>query len=133
MSRSWSGNARQSVAPTSRCLNENIRYEFRGDEFDNEWNPVALVDEFGSVPTYAIRVRTGSQTSTHTEEIDALNAVSIVLMDPVNDSVRIPLERASDATHSLFQPGEEDRFDVTVPSMSEVSRSHTDYPMGIAE
>jgi hypothetical protein len=85
---------------------------------------VSLVDEFGSVPTYAVRVRTGSQTLAHTEETDAPDAVSIILMDSANDSPRIPLAHVPAATDSLFQPGQEDRFDITVPSMLEVRRSH---------
>lgn len=85
---------------------------------------VSLVGEFGSVPTYTVRVRTGSQTPVHTEETDASDAVSIILMDLANDSPRVSLEQVPRDTSSLFQPGQEDRFDITVPSMSEVSESH---------
>ena len=73
------------------------------------------------MPTYTVRVRTGSQTPVHTEETEASDAVSIVLMDLANDSPRVPLEQALQDTPSLFQPGQEDRFDITIPSMSEVS------------
>jgi hypothetical protein len=74
----------------------------------------------GSLPNYTIRVKTGAQTPLHPEEINEVCAVSIVLIDPSNDSMRIPLERINTSTRSILQPGQEDKFDVTIPPMLEV-------------
>lgn len=78
--------------------------------------------ELDSLPTYTIRVKTGVQTPLHTEEMSEAPAVSILLIDPTNDSIRIPLERMNTSARSIFQPGQEDRFDITIPPMSEVIR-----------
>ncbi|CAF3836154.1 unnamed protein product [Rotaria sordida] len=75
---------------------------------------------FDSIPNYAIRIKTGTQTPLHTEETNESSAVSIVLIDPVNDSVRIPLKRINSSVRSIFQPGQEDRFDVTIIPMLEL-------------
>ena len=72
------------------------------------------------MPNYTIRVKTGAQTPVHTEEPSETAAVSILFIDPVNDSMRIPLERMNTSARSIFQPGQEDRFDVTITPMSEV-------------
>ena len=69
------------------------------------------------MPNYTIRVKTGTQTPLHTE---TTNELSIVLIDSLNDSVRIPLERINNSARSIFQPGQEDRFDITITPMLEV-------------
>ncbi|CAF3685921.1 unnamed protein product [Rotaria sp. Silwood1] len=75
---------------------------------------------FDSIPNYAIRIKTGTQTPLHTEETNELSAVSIVLIDPVNDSARIPLKRINNSVRSIFQPGQEDRFDISITPMLEL-------------
>jgi len=72
------------------------------------------------MPNYSIRVKTGAQTPLHTEETNDLSVVSIILIDPLNDSIRIPLERINSSVRSIFQPGQEDRFDITITPMLEV-------------
>ncbi len=72
------------------------------------------------MPNYTIRVKTGAQTPLHTEETNDLSVVSIILIDPLNDSIRIPLERINSSARSIFQPGQEDRFDITITPMLEV-------------
>jgi hypothetical protein len=74
-------------------------------------------NDLGSTPNYVIRVKTGNQTPLHTEE---MTVVSIVLIDPLNDSARIPLERVDESARLIFQPGQEDRFDITITPMLEV-------------
>ena len=69
------------------------------------------------MPNYVIRVKTGTQTPLHTEET---TAVSIVLIDPLNDSIRIPLERINNSARLIFQPDQEDRFDITITPMLEI-------------
>jgi hypothetical protein len=49
-----------------------------------------------------------------------MDELSIVLIDSLNDSARIPLERINSSVRSIFQPGQEDRFDITIPPMLEV-------------
>ena len=61
-------------------------------------------------------MRTGSQTPIHTDETTDESMISIILIDPTNDSNRIPLN----STDSMFQPGQEDRFDLTLSPMGEV-------------
>jgi hypothetical protein len=77
-----------------------------------------IAHELDSIPNYAIRVKTGIQTPSHPEET---NGLSVVLIDSTNDSIRIPLERINSSARSIFQPGQEDRFDVTITLMLEVT------------
>jgi len=77
--------------------------------------------EFGSIPNYTIRVKTGAQTPLHTEETSESAVVSIVLIDSMNDSIRIPLKQIDSSARRIFQPGQEDRFDITITPMLEVA------------
>lgn len=79
-----------------------------------------LENDSDSIPNYVIRVKTGIQTAVHNEETDEMSSVSIVLIDPVNDSIRIPLKRINNTVRSIFQPGQEDRFDITITPMLDV-------------
>lgn len=72
------------------------------------------------MPNYTIRIKTGTQTPLHTEDTNETSVVSLVLIDPLNDSMRIPLERVNTSARSIFQPGQEDRFDITMTPMLEV-------------
>ena len=67
-----------------------------------------------------MRVKTGVQTPLHTEETDEFSPVSIVLIDSVNESAPIPLERTNNSMRSIFQPGQEDKFNITITPMLEV-------------
>ncbi len=74
------------------------------------------------MPNYIIRVKTGTQTPLHTEETNALSDVSIVLIDSLNDSIRIPLEKRNNSARSIFQADQEDRFEMTLIPMLEVRK-----------
>ena len=71
-----------------------------------------------SLPNYIVRVKTGAQTPSHADETDAL---SIVLLDSSSDSSRTVLQQQiHPSARSLLQAGQEDRFEMTIPSMQEV-------------
>ncbi|CAF3800670.1 unnamed protein product [Adineta steineri] len=74
-------------------------------------------NQLDSISNYIIRIKTGAQTPVHTE---GTNELSIVLIDSVNDSIRIPLEQNNSSTRSIFQAGQEDRFDITITPMLEL-------------
>ena len=65
-------------------------------------------------------MKTGNQTATHSENETDSTVVSIVLIDSLNDSSRIPLEQTNNSARTVFQPGQEDRFDIKITPMSEV-------------
>ncbi|CAF1154399.1 unnamed protein product [Adineta ricciae] len=75
------------------------------------------MNQLSSRSNYVIRVKTGAQTPMHTNDN---NAVSIVLIDPLNDSNRIPLTSSDNSTRSTFQADQEDRFDITIVPMLEL-------------
>jgi hypothetical protein len=81
---------------------------------------VFTANQLDSMPNYIIRVKTGTQTPVHTEETNALPDVSIVLIDSLNDSIRIPLEQINNSARSIFQADQEDRFEMTLIPMLEV-------------
>jgi hypothetical protein len=81
---------------------------------------ISKAHDLGSLPNYTIRVKTGIQTPVHPDDTNELSMVSIVLIDPSNDSIRIPLERINTSARSIFQPGQEDKFDITISPMLEV-------------
>ena len=82
---------------------------------------VTVAYELGSIPNYTIRVKTGNQTVAHSAT-DIDTAVSIVLIDSLNDSSRILLEQTNNSARIIFQPGQEDRFDIKITPMSEVTK-----------
>ena len=73
-----------------------------------------------SLPNYIVRVKTGTQTPSHADETKESNALSIVLIDSLNDSPPTALQRIHPSARSLLQPGQEDRFEITIPPMQEV-------------
>jgi len=79
-----------------------------------------IANQLDSMPNYIIRVKTGTQTPLHTEETNELSDVSIVLIDSLNDSIRIPLEQINNSARSIFQADQEDRFEMTLIPMLEV-------------
>jgi hypothetical protein len=78
-------------------------------------------DGLDNMPNYIVRIRTGSQTPVHADDTNISTIVSIVCIDPINDSIRIPLERTSNCLRAPFQAGQEDQFDIFIPSMGDVS------------
>ncbi|CAF1436666.1 unnamed protein product [Rotaria magnacalcarata] len=100
-----------------KYLNKDLGTNFKVLHIPADVSMSATADELESIPNYAIRVQTGTQTPAHIEDTDELSTVSIVLIDPINDSARIPLKRVNSTVRSIFQPGQEDRFDITMTPM----------------
>jgi hypothetical protein len=79
-------------------------------------------DETPSITaSYIVRVKTGSQSLMPPKERNAMAPVSIILLDAINDSIRIDLQRSPNSLRAAFQPGQEDRFELTIASMLEVN------------
>ncbi|CAF3752454.1 unnamed protein product [Rotaria socialis] len=103
-----------------KYLNKDLGTNFKVLHIPADVSISATADELESIPNYAIRVKTGTQTPAHIDDTDELSTVSIVLIDPINDSARTPLKRINSTARSIFQPGQEDRFDITMTPMLEL-------------
>ncbi|UJR31343.1 hypothetical protein I4U23_018839 [Adineta vaga] len=101
----------------SKCLNKNIGTNLKILHVPVDVSARKSMNQLGSISNYIIRVKTGVQTPLHSDEP---NVVSVVLIDPLNDSTRIPLAQSDNSTSSMFQAEQEDRFEITITPMLEL-------------
>ena len=103
--------------PADVSTRKSSRYQLENPKIRIVFMTFFEVNQLSSRSNYVIRVKTGAQTPLHTNDN---NAVSIVLIDPLNDSNRTPLTSSDNSMRSTFQADQEDRFDITIAPMLEV-------------